>query len=60
MKAVREALAKYHGGTITPEQSPTGESQANGYTEEAGKTIRGLVKVMKEQIENNREDQDGA
>ena len=52
MKFVREALARYHGGTISPEQPPTGESQANGYTEEAGKTVRGLVKVMKEQMED--------
>ena len=30
MKSVREALARYHGGTIIPEQPPTGESQSNG------------------------------
>ena len=51
MVAVREALAKYHG-SISPEQPPKGESQANGVVEEAGKTVRGLVKVMKDQMED--------
>ena len=49
--AVREALAKYHGGKITPELSPKGESSSNGRVEEAGKTVRGLVKVLKDQME---------
>ena len=51
MKALRETLAKYHGGVIIPEQSPTGESQCNGKVEEAGKTIRNYVKTLKDQME---------
>ena len=37
MKRVREALAKYHGGEISPEQPPKGESQLNGYIEQDGR-----------------------
>ena len=37
IKAIREALGRYHGGRIIPEQPPPGESQANGKPEEAGK-----------------------
>jgi hypothetical protein len=50
--AVREALARYHGGKITPELAPKGESSSNGRVEEAGKTVRGLVKVLKDQMEH--------
>ena len=50
--AVREALGRYHGGLATPETSPKAESAANGAAEEAGKTIRGMVKVYKDQIED--------
>ena len=53
VKAVRDALGRYHGGRVTPEQPPPGESQANGRVEEAGKTIRGMVKVFKDVIEHN-------
>ena len=28
--ALRDALARYHGGVVTPEAPPTGESQAHG------------------------------
>ena len=49
--ALREALGKYHGGNITPELPPKGESQSNGRVEEAGKTIRGMVRVYISQIE---------
>ena len=44
MVAVREALAKYHGGLVTPQHPPKGESKANGRVEEAGKTVRYLVR----------------
>ena len=50
--AVRERLSKYHGGKITPEQPPKGESASNGTVEEAGKTIRSLAKVFKDMIES--------
>ena len=49
--AVREALSSYHGGEVTPEQPPKGEHQANGEVEEAGKTVRDMVKVLKDQLE---------
>lgn len=49
--AVREALAKYHGGKVVPESPPRGESQSNGVVEEAGKTIREFVRVLKDQVE---------
>ena len=35
--AVREALARCHGGRVTPEEPPAGEHQSNGAAEEAGK-----------------------
>ena len=50
--AVRERLSRYHGGKITPEQPPKGESSSNGKVEEAGKTTRSLAKVFKDMIES--------
>ena len=49
--ALRDAVARYHGGVVTPEVPPAGESQAHGSAEENGKRMRGLVKVYKDQIE---------
>ena len=37
IKAVRDAVARYHGGSVVPESPPKGESQSNGRVEEAGK-----------------------
>ena len=51
--AVRDALAKYHGGKVVPESPPRGESQSNGTAEEAGKTVREFVRVLKEQVEHS-------
>ena len=51
IKAVRDALGRYHGGKIIPEQPPPGESQSNGKVEEAGKTIRGYIRVFKDAME---------
>ena len=45
--AVREALARCHGGVVTPQQPPKGEHQANGVAEEAGRTIRDHARVLK-------------
>ena len=45
--AVREALARCHGGRVTPEGPPVGEHQANGTVEEAGRTIRDQARVLK-------------
>ena len=53
IKAVRDALAKYHGGKVVPEDPPRGESQSNGVVEEAGKTTREFVRVLKEQVEHS-------
>ena len=44
--AVREALARCHGGLITPEQPPRGEHQANGAAEVAGRTVRDHARVL--------------
>ena len=32
--ALRDAVARYHGGIVTPEVPPTGESQAHGSAED--------------------------
>ena len=45
--AVREALARCHGGIVTPQQPPKGEHQANGVAEEAGRTSRDHARVLK-------------
>ena len=45
--AVREALARCHGGRITPVQLPRGEHQANGLAEVTGRHIRDHVRVLK-------------
>ena len=45
--AVREALARCHGGQVTPEQPPKGEHQANGLAEVTGRHIRDQVRVRK-------------
>ena len=45
--AVREALARCHGGIVTPEQPPRGEHQSNGFAEVAGKIVRDHARVMK-------------
>ena len=45
--AVREALARCHGGIVTPQQLPRGEHQANGVAEEAGRTVRDHARVLK-------------
>ena len=50
MISVREALGRYLGGSITPENIRVGESQSNGAVENACKTIKEL-KVYKCQLE---------
>ena len=49
---LRDALSKYHGGTVVPELSAKNESQSNGTAKEAGKTVREFTRVLKEQIED--------
>jgi hypothetical protein len=53
MKALRDAVGKYHGGVVIPEGPAKNESQSNGTAEEAGKTVRGFCRVLKDQIEYN-------
>ena len=38
--ALREAVVKYHGGIMIPENQAKGVNAENGLIEEAGKTIR--------------------
>ena len=45
--AVREALARCHGGNVTPQHPPRGEHQANGAAEVAGNIIRDHARVIK-------------
>ena len=52
IKAFRTKLFKYHGGRMIPEDPAKGESASNGKAEEAGKTVREFVKLMKLQIED--------
>ena len=49
--ALREALAEYHGGAVTPETPPTGESQAHGSAEDNGRRMRSLIQVYLNQLE---------
>ena len=52
IKALRDAVGRYLGGEVITEESAKGESQSNGRVEEAGKTVRGFARVLKEQIED--------
>ena len=45
--AVREALARCHGGIVTPQQPPGGEHQANGAAEVTGSIVRDHSGVLK-------------
>ena len=49
--AVKDAIAKYHGGRVVPDSPAKGESKSNGRAEEAGKTVREFTRVLKDQIE---------
>ena len=49
--ALRDAVARYHGGVVAPEAPPTGESQAQGSAEENGRRMRSLIKVYVDQVE---------
>ena len=40
MVALREAVARFHGGLVVPETSAKGESQSNRAVEGAGRTVR--------------------
>ena len=49
--AVRDALARYHGGKVVIDKPPKYESQSNGVVGEAGKTVRELTLIFKDVIE---------
>ena len=58
--ALRTALAKFHGGKVVPEDPPRGESQSNGTVEEAGKTVREFLRVLREHVQDKAEVELGA
>ena len=49
--ALREKVGRRLGGVIIPEGPARGESSSNGKIEEAGKTMRNLVKTWKDHVE---------
>ena len=51
LKALRDSVARYHGGIIVLEVSARGESQSNGIAEQAAQVVAEFVRVLKEQIE---------
>ena len=50
--AVRECLARRHGGRIVPEKPAIGEKKSNGVAEEAGKTVRDVALTLKDHLEH--------
>ena len=52
IKAVRNAVAKYHGGVVIPEQSARGQSQSNGTIEGAVRLTQEFTRVLKLQMED--------
>ena len=52
MTTFRDAVGKFHGGEVIPEQSANNESQPTGIVEEAGGTVRGFARLFKDQIED--------
>ena len=44
-------MAKFLGGEVILDDPAKGESQSNGVVEEAGKTVREFVVLMKTQLE---------
>ena len=51
LKALRYAVARYHGGIVVPEVSARGESRSNGVAEQAAQVFVEFVRVLKEQFE---------
>ena len=52
IQTVRDVVAKFHGGRVTPEGPANDESQSNGIVEEAGTIVREFIRVLTEQIED--------
>ena len=51
VKAFKDAIGNLSRGCAIQESPPQEETQSNGRIEAAGKTIRGLVRVMKDKVE---------
>ena len=51
IRALKEAVGKYHGGIVMMEVSARGESQSNGKCERAVQVVAEFVRVLKEQLE---------
>ena len=51
--ALRDAIARLHGGQVVPEQSARGESQSNSMAEQSNQVIGEFVRVFKLQIDEN-------
>ena len=51
IRKVRDAVSKFLGGEVIPDDPAKGESQSNGVVEEAGKTVREFVVLLKTQLE---------
>ena len=57
--ALRTSLAKFHGGKVVPEDPLRGESQSNWTVEEAGKTVREFVRLLREHVQEKAEVEQG-
>ena len=57
IKALKDALGRYHGGIIIPEVSTRGESQSNGCCEQAVQVVAEFIRVLKEQVEQEGQGQ---
>ena len=58
IKALRTAVARYHGGTVIPEAPAKGESQSNGAVEESGKNRQGVREDLQGPVGGEGEDGD--
>ena len=53
--AFKNALGKLQGGVVIPEEAARNDSQPNGTAEEAGRTVREFIRVLKCQMEDQSE-----
>ena len=51
IRKVRDAVSKFLGGEVIPDDPAKGESQSNGVVEEARRTVREFVALLKTQLE---------
>ena len=50
-RSAMKILKETHGVTVIPEESPVGESQANGTAEGAVRDVKGLVRTLRHSVE---------